>query len=230
MGLRLIEGRRLVFEALQAGEVRELFVTDPAWLAFYRTRGAPRVSLISRRDLQRLADVKTPQEVLAVGPLPKQEDPLRLSQSCQRLLLLDGVQDPGNAGTLVRTARALGLQAVLTLGPTADLSAPKVLRASAGALFGFKQGHLVDSDHLATLLAGEGHDLVLPVVSGGRDLRNFPPPARFVLVAGNEGAGTSLKDQFPGALLLSIPLHQGMESLNVMAALAAILGHWLAAW
>jgi TrmH family RNA methyltransferase len=226
MGLQLIEGRRLVDEALRAGRVSEIFtLTDlaPHW----QVRAGPRVLVhpLPEMELERLADVTTPQDVIAVGPLPPCPEVEDLLPIADRILLLDGVQDPGNVGTLARTALALGIQGLALARGTADVTAPKVLRASAGALFRLALARVERTSALAAMLPTFGHRLVLPVVRGGMDFRRVPPPRRFVLVAGNEGAGTSLDGDDP--LRITIPMVGETESLNVAAAVAAILARWL---
>jgi TrmH family RNA methyltransferase len=224
-GLQLIEGPRLVEEALRAGAVSELFVRDDAARDLWTQRaGAIPVHVIGAPGLDRLCDVRTPQEVAAIGPLP---DEVRLGEllgRSTRVLFLDGVQDPGNVGTLARTARALGVSA-LAVGPgTADPAAPKVLRASAGALFHLPRARATCGEVVAEARRS-GHRLVVPVVRGGEDVREVSAPECYVLVAGSEGSGSALGD--PSALRVTVPMSGGSESLNVAAAVAAILARWL---
>ncbi|MAG57123.1 MAG: hypothetical protein CMJ83_12590 [Planctomycetes bacterium] len=226
LGLRLIEGCRLVEEALVAGAVAEVFARADA-ADGWRVRAGDEVPVhaVATHDLERLADVRTPQEVVAIGPLPVLAAAAAILESARRVLVLDAVQDPGNVGGLARTARALGVDGLLVTAGTADLSSPKVLRASAGALFHLPAGLLDDATTLPLLAATHGHALVVPVVAGGRDLREVSAPERFAIVAGNEGAGTSLASG--DALRVTIPMKNGADSLNVGAAFAAILGRWL---
>lgn len=226
LGLQLLEGPRLVREGLRAERVAELFVaTDEARTRWRESAGAVPVHRIAAADLARLSQVRTPQEVVAVGPLPEVHRAGEVLSACPRILLLDEVQDPGNVGTLARTALALGCTGIIVTPGTADLANPKVLRASAGALLFLRLGQATP-DGLETDLDATEHTLVLPVVRGGRDMRKVTAPERFVLVAGNEGAGTRLS-QARRALRVTIPMAAEVESLNVGAACAAILGRWL---
>jgi len=227
-GLQLLEGRRLVSEALTAHRVTELFVRDEA--AARRYAGMePEIPVhcIGAQDMDRLAEVRTPQDVIGIGPLPSLLGVDAILAEHRRILLLDGVQDPGNAGSLVRTGAALGLSAVLLHGPTADITSPKVLRASAGTLFRSALGRVESAGALDDALATHPHTLVLPVVHGGRSPREVRVPDAFLLALGNEGAGTSLAGDPSSALRITIPMSAGVESLNVAAACAAILGAWL---
>lgn len=221
LGLQLLEGKRLVSEALEAGLATELFVRSDCFDVWREKAGDLTVHALCADDMERLADVRTPQEVIAVGPLPTILEGADLLAKHDRVMVLDAVQDPGNVGTLCRSARALGLTGVLLLPGTADPTSPKVLRASAGALLGFDLGR---ADDAACLLEAT-HTLVIPVVDGGVDIRSIPAPERFALVAGNEATGTTVSAD--RALEVTIPMAGGVESLNVAAACAVIMGRWL---
>ena len=220
LGLQLLEGRRLVEEALLAGRATELFVRSDCCEAWRERAGAIPVHPLSASEMERLADVRSPQEAIAVGPLPEFLAPSELLSRHDRILVLDSVQDPGNVGTLCRTSLALGVGGVLLLPGTADPTAPKVLRASVGTLLKLD---LARAEDVSAVLQS-GHVLVLPVVRGGADIRQTDVPDRYALVAGNESAGTSIAAE--QALSVTIPMAGGVESLNVAAACAVILGRW----
>lgn len=227
LGLQLLEGPRLVGEALAAGRVAEILVAGADALAAWRARsGGVPVHEIPRADLDRIADVRTPQEVVAVGPLPEFREVEAVLAASPAVLFLDAVQDPGNCGTLVRTAAALGAGGVVFGPGSADPTNPKVLRASAGAVFRVSLGLATGGEDLVSTARASGHRLVVPVARGGADVRSAPRPARYLLVAGNEGAGSSFTSA-ADALRLTIPMSGGVESLNVAAACAVILGRWL---
>lgn len=220
-GLQLLEGPRLVREALAARCASEVFVTTEADALTWRANaGSVPVTLIPPADLERIADTRSPQEVLATGPVPELLEAAELVRTCTRILLLDGVQDPGNCGALLRSAAAFGVEGVLFGAGSVDRSHPRLLRAAAGASFRLKMARL-NSAELAGLLRVAGHVLVLPVVQGGQSIAEFRAPSRWLLVAGNEGRGTTLGDI--EAQRVTIPMQAGMESLNVGAALAVVL-------
>ena len=218
LGLQLLAGPRLVAEALRGGRVSELFLREGAAEEWRARAGDVPIHELSPEDLARLAQVKTPQEVVAVGPLPTWASPEALFQRHDRVLVLDSVQDPGNVGAVARTALGLGVGGLLVLPGTADVTAPKVLRASAGALLRLDLAS-------APELPVNDHTLVLPVVHGGADVHEISAPQRFALVLGNEASGTSIDRA--GALRVTIPMTGEVESLNVAAACAVILGRWL---
>lgn len=176
---------------------------------------------VDDRELASAADTETSQGVLAIGEIPDRPlDALDLPLRA-RLLVLDAVQDPGNVGTLLRTAAAFGASATLALPGTVDLWNAKVVRSSMGALF----------HHPSSLCTWEAldafrarHDLEL----WGADTGGEPPgvgtvPERVALAVGNEGSGLSLAARDRCARIISIPIEPGVESLNVAVAAGILL-------
>ncbi|MFI5283102.1 MAG: TrmH family RNA methyltransferase [Candidatus Dormibacterales bacterium] len=128
------------------------------------------------------------------------------------LIVLDGVQDPGNVGAICRTAAAAGAPALAVLGGSADPYGAKAVRASAGNVFRLKVAHAAWGD-----LAGM--DGWGAAASGGTSLAEAPIERAGLLVLGSEAHGLSRAD----LRLVTVPLHGGVESLNVAAAAAVIL-------
>lgn len=179
--------------------------------------------LVPDRNLQALAATEHSQGVVAVARTPRHEwDRVLAASGRSVLLLLDGVQDPGNVGTLARTAEALGASAVVTLPGTADPWNPKAVRAAAGSLFRLPVlGG--DWETAAARLRAAGYRL-LAAEAGGAPASGAGD--RVGLVMGNEGAGLSeaVRSDVDGTV--GVPIRGRAESLNVAAA-AAILLHEL---
>lgn len=137
------------------------------------------------------------------------------------MVYLDGVQDPGNAGTLLRTAAAAGIEDVLAGPATAALWAAKTLRAGQGAQFRLRLHERVDAGVLPAVLDGPW---IAAEASGGEPLWTARFPAGPVgWVFGAEGAGLSATARAACALAVSIPVEAAVESLNVAAAAAVCL-------
>jgi TrmH family RNA methyltransferase len=143
------------------------------------------------------------------------------------MLVLDGVQDPGNVGTMLRTALGLGAAGVIALPGTADLANPKVLRGSMGALFRLPA---VQADAQSFLAWARERRLELWLsdahaepVGQARRMRGAGPRAPLALVVGNEGAGVSPALAEAAARRVAVPLAPGVESLNVAVAAAILL-------
>jgi TrmH family RNA methyltransferase len=196
-GLALAEGVRLVEEALAAGIVIKGAVVSPALQATTRGRaleaalGARHVALdpVDDAALAELADTEHPQGVVAVIETPHWSLDTFRPAAGGVALVLDGVQDPGNVGTMARTAFALGAAGLIALKGTADLANSKVLRGSMGALFRFPSFMTGDAEFLAWCKA-TGTILVLSDPAG-TDVGQYRRArgTGMALVVGNEGAG-----------------------------------------
>lgn len=193
-----------------------------ALLSALRARGIG-VHEVDERDFREWADTETPQGILAVAEIPRATlDAIPLDADPAVILVLDAVQDPGNFGTLVRTAEALGAAGVVSLPGTVDPWNPKSVRAAMGSSFRLP---VVESDWetLEPWLAERGVATVASAVAA-TPLESLP--RRAALVLGNEGAGVSADTLRRAELVLGIPLRGRAESLNVAAA-GAILLHEL---
>lgn len=214
----VVEGVTLVAEALASSARVEALYVDaaaqrhPELLDAARALGVPIVAL-DAGVIERIADTVTPQPVLAVVKMVATS----LAEACARepVLVLAGLSDPGNVGTILRTAQAAGIGAVVALAGTTDLYAPKVVRASGGALFRLRCVSDVPASGLQVTLGAAGFTLVGADASGrpydGVDLRR-----PLALVLGSESHG--LPQELHVDELVAIPMAAGCESLNVAVA------------
>lgn len=182
------------------------------------------VAEVTDADLASAAETESPQGVLVIAETPERRLGAVHLPGHARVLVLDAIQDPGNAGTLIRTAAALGASAVLALPGTVDLWNAKVVRSAMGALFHNPVLDVTWSDLGPFLDAGQ-------VELWGADANGEPPggvtiPPRLALAVGNEGAGLSTETRLRMSRAVSLPLEGGVESLNVAVA-AGILLHEL---
>lgn len=191
-----------------------------ALLDVLATRGVA-VRETAERELAELADTETPQGILAVAEIPHAGlDDLAADAEPAVLVVLDAVQDPGNFGTLARTAEALGALGVITLPGTVDPWNPKSVRAAMGSSFRLPVVP-VDWERLTPWLSSRGFQ-TLAAAAGGEPLPD-PRPRRAALVLGNEGAGVSDQTRARADRVVGIPLRGRAESLNVAAAGAILL-------
>ncbi|HEX6626395.1 MAG TPA: RNA methyltransferase [Gemmatimonadaceae bacterium] len=179
------------------------------------------VTEVSEKDFRSAAETDSPQGVLAIGEVPRRSlDTLDVPAVC-RFLLLDGVQDPGNVGTILRTAAALGATATIALPGSVDLWNPKVIRSSMGAQFHHPALHASIEDALG-FLARHSVELWATDASGA-PLDRQTAPARLAIVFGNEGAGISSSLRARAQRTVSLPLSGNVESLNVAVAAGILL-------
>ena len=179
---------------------------------------------VNERDFASAAATESPQGVLAVAEVPARSFATLAFPERARLLVLDGIQDPGNVGALLRTAAALGTHAVIAMPGTVDLWNGKVVRSAMGALF-HRPAFGAEWDALAAFLNAKRIPLWGADVAGD-DVSGVTAPASLALVVGNEGAGLSETARAMLARRVAIPIAADVESLNVAVA-AGILLHQL---
>ena len=219
-GLHLAEGPTVVAEALAHGDVVEVFATpDHDALdagAVPRLRAPASI-------LARLSDAVTPPGVVAVVRTPDVAAPLPAAGT---VVVLDGVTDPGNVGTLVRSAAALGAAAVVAVGPSADPFGPKAVRASAGTCYRLPVLRRTDLASVAAELRATGRRLVGLAAGAGEPVAALAGRRDVALVLGSEAHGVS--DPGVPDAWAHVPMPGAVESLNVAAAgaiaLHALLG------
>ncbi|MFO7261318.1 MAG: RNA methyltransferase [bacterium] len=227
-GLFLAEGVRLVEAMLDAGVAPRLVVASPTLEDTERGRrlaerlaGLDVLRRVEDRVLAEFAATESPQGVLAVAEIPRHDLGAIRVEGPATVLVLDGVQDPGNFGTLVRTADAFGAAFVAVLPGTVDPWNPKSVRAAAGAAFRIPIVQ-TDLDTLLEWLHRHGFALY-GAAAEGRPVDEVRPPQRAALAVGNEGAGLGAAVRAAAEELLAVPIRPEAESLNVAVAAAVLL-------
>jgi TrmH family RNA methyltransferase len=230
--LALAEGVRLVEEALAGGISIRGAAVSPALESTIRGKTLKaslaersiRVDEVADAELESLADTEHPQGVVAVIE-PKRwglED-IRLSGG-DAVLVLDGVQDPGNVGTMLRTALALGAAGLVALKGTVDLTNPKVIRSAMGASFRLPAVSASPEEFIAWSRLQRSEIWVADPAGEAPDrLPARGERAPVALVMGNEGAGVGPSLAAAARRRIAIPLSQGVESLNVAVAAGILL-------
>jgi TrmH family RNA methyltransferase len=233
-GLFVAEGLRAVEELLLSKlVVRGALVASPvagdgrasSVLTAIQQRGIP-LQEVSATEFASAADTETPQGILAIGEIPPQSFASIPAVEPLRVLVLDAVQDPGNVGTILRTAAALNAAATVALPGTVDLWNAKVVRSSMGAhfhhpAFGCTWAELMTflADRGISLWGADVHGEPLEALLRGRDT----VPRRLALAVGNEGSGLSAQTRDRADTLVALPIGGKVESLNVAVATGIIL-------
>ena len=214
----LIEGWHLLEEAQKAGaQIEQIFVTEEG---LGRLGHSDRVKLVSPEVLAELSDSVTPQGVVAQLSLPQQELAGQLSG---KFLVLEDVQDPGNVGTMIRTADAAGYDGVFISEKTADIYNMKVLRAMQGSHFHLPV-YRMDMGTLVEHFKSNQIPIYATTLSENSvDYKEMTIPSSFALIMGNEGQGISdfMVDQADQLIHISMPGQA--ESLNVAVAAGILL-------
>jgi TrmH family RNA methyltransferase len=211
-GLTLLEGPHLVEEAVAAGEaVVEVYaLVEDRSAGAWATKAGAELVLVGEEALKRLSSTQSPQSPVAVLEIPTRG--LEVSRS---VLVAWRISDPGNLGTMIRTAAAFGLDVAVTAG-SADPWSPKVLRSGMGGHF---QTAVVEVDGLEALEAVQ----VATVMSGGVAPRQLPP-GRLAILIGSEAHGLPDEVVAQADVRVTIPISGPTESLNAAAA-ATILAY-----
>lgn len=221
-GMFVAEGTKCVLETINAFDCRYLFATS-AWIDEYGHDIGENVEVIEVKavDIERLSQLKTPQPVIAVYNLPR-NDELPEDIGKQLVIALDRVQDPGNLGTILRIADWFGISNVIAANDTVDCFNPKVVQASMGAI-GRVKVHYADLYDILVSLRDNG----VPVYGtflDGDNIYSTNLSSAGVIVMGNEGNGISDSIATVVDRRLYIPPYPAgastVESLNVSMATA----------
>ena len=211
-GCFLVEGRKMVEEAVASAFPVEAILVEADRLGeFTLPAGLPAYSMPGH-VLAAVCDTKTPQGIAAVVRMAEVE------LHGMRLVAMDGVQDPGNVGTIIRTADAAGFDGVILSSQCADVFSPKVLRATMGSVF--RMGIRVTDDlpGLLTQMVQEGASVLSSQLDGEPFYQRSPLNERFVLVIGSEGNGVTDEVKAIATHKVKLPMRGGAESLNAAVA------------
>lgn len=213
-GLFLIEGQKMTRECQKSDvEIERVFVSEnyDGELPF------PEEMLVRVSDavFRHLSDEKTPQGILCRACIPVR--PLAPPEG--NCLFLDGVADPGNLGTILRTANAAGYDEVYLTKDCADPYSPKSVRASMSGVFFTKIYRAERSEILSVLKEIP----ILVADMGGANVFSFAPPKRFALAIGNEANGISNEVKNAAACTVKIPMRDTQESLNAAISAGIIM-------
>jgi RNA methyltransferase, TrmH family len=216
----IVEGFHLVEEALkQEDSVLELIVVEGTDLPQKWTVASVTMTMVSEEVGKALTDTETPQGVFAVC---KQREDEHNIEKAATFMLLDGLQDPGNIGTIIRTADAAGIDMVVLGKGTVDPYNPKVLRSAQGGHFHIP---IIRRDLNETISKLKERDIPVygTALENGVEYTTVNPQSSYALIVGNEGNGMSKDLLTETDQNLYIPIYGKSESLNVAIAAGVLL-------
>lgn len=221
-GLYLLEGEHLVEEAIKENAPIELIVVSSNRLEDYQyllAQTVVQVLVVSEEVFQKLSMTETTQGILAAVKIENQTKP-----PCNgRIIVLDAVQDPGNLGTIVRTADAAGFDAVVLGAGTVDLYNDKVIRSMQGSHFHIPVFQADLREYLSALKT-QGVDVAVTALhSDSKDYSILQGKSDIAIVVGNEGQGVSSEVIELADVVVTIPMFGKAESLNVAIASALLM-------
>ena len=209
--LFLIEGEHLVLEAMKAGYLETLLVLEGVNFSLEVD-----TMVVSKPILSYLSSLETPQPIMGVC---KKIEPKEINGN---VFVLENIQDPGNLGTIIRSAVAFGIDTLLISSDSVDLYNEKVLRATQGLLFhmNFIVGSLEEQ---LPLLKQRGYHILGTSVTHGKDVKTIEKNLLFAIIMGNEGKGMSDSIGEFCDELAYIPMRKECESLNVGVAASILM-------
>lgn len=219
----VVEGYHLVEEALKVpGMVKHILLGDHASLENKWNTDGVEVIEISTEVVNELADTEHTQGIFAHCSQPSWKV---APSEWSRVLLIDSVQDPGNVGTMIRTADAAGVDAVILGKGSADAYNPKTLRSAQGSTF-----HLpvikADLEEWIPSLADEGFSIMGTALENASNYKEVAVTQKMAFIMGNEGSGVQPNLLQQVDQRVSIPIYGKAESLNVAIATAIVLYHF----
>ena len=208
----LVETKHLVLEAFKAGCIKELILEANEIFPL----DVPTL-YVSKEVLKKISSLDTPSNVMAVVYKNKEKPKIG-----EKVLILDGIQDPGNLGTIIRSAVAFNIDTIICSHDTVDVYNPKVVRASQGMIF-----HIpiifANTENIIHELKEQDYKIIGTKVTNGHDVRASSIYSHFALVIGNEGQGISKNIEELCDEYLYIKMNENCESLNASVAASILL-------
>lgn len=232
-GLFVIEGDRIVNDlaATRPESICEVYASetyasaDASFDAQWEAKGIP-AYIVKPSVFDEICDTVTPQGILAVVHMPSYsyKDIVNKPVSeAVRLLILEDIQDPGNLGTMVRTAEAAGMDGIIMSRGTVDIFSPKVTRATMGSLFRVPFIYTDDLPAMLDRLAEDGISTYAAYLHGGSDFKTVSYSQRAGVIIGNEGNGITDETVLHAKYRVFIPMAGQIESLNASVAGALLM-------
>lgn len=218
-GLFVVEGERIVKE-MPEDHLKELYVSEE----FASLHSDPaRGEILPDKIFEKLSDTKTPQGILAVMRKPSFSPETIFSKKKGLFLILEAIQDPGNLGTIFRSAEGAGADGIIVVKGTTDIYAPKAVRSTMGSIFRVPHFFTETIGEAAELLRSHGVRLYSAELSGEKryDSADYRSASAFLI--GNEGNGLSEEARKLSDEGIRIPMGGSLESLNAAVAASLLL-------
>ena len=225
-GQFVAEGLQCAREALKSNSgprIETLYLTNNGRSKVEEASDLSALNIVDVSDevMKEMSETITPQGILAVCTIPQVSfDSIALNGS-RRFIYLSEVQDPGNAGTILRSADAFAMDAVITSPGSVDMYSPKVVRSTAGSLWHIPVFESVPLQELLDL----GMNAFSLGAEGSKNLSQYQMSGDTLAVFGNEARGLSTEQNVDSIDVVSIPMPGNAESLNLSAAASIVMYH-----
>ena len=227
--LFIAEGEHVVEEAVKRGAAIEFIVCSEVCFDVASRHGAAlersleNIYYLSDRDFEKISDTENPKGIIAVVYKPKHGISVLTEGKEPFFVVCDGIQDPGNLGTIIRSAAAAGCTAVAVSDNSVDPFNPKAVRSSGGCIFSIPVVAEVKVDDVLKLSKEKGIKVLASASSAKKSIyeADLKPPVAVII--GNEGAGISQEIQSLCDETVSIPMKRDVESINAAVSASVIL-------
>jgi len=225
-GQFVAEGMQCVREALTSGSgprIETLYLTSNGRNRVEQITDLAPLNTVDVSDevMKEMSETITPQGIMAICTIPQLSLNSIALNGTRRFIYLSEVQDPGNAGTILRSADAFGMDAVLTSPGSVDMYSPKVVRSTAGSLWHIPVFESVPIDEVLTM----GVNAFSLGAQGSKSLSQYEMSGDTLAVFGNEARGLSTGQDVASIDVVSIPMPGNAESLNLSAAASIVMYH-----
>ena len=210
-GLFIVEGKNLVMEAYKNNLLKTLIVLDN-----YSFNLSIETIRVSENVMKYLSELNTPNEIMGICYKKKEEN------ISGNILILDNIQDPGNLGTIIRSAVAFSISTIIVSPDTVSIYNSKVLRSTQGLLFDV---NIIVRDISSAIddLKQNGYKIYGTKVDNGKNLKDIDSTNKYAVIMGNEGSGVNKDILDKCDEYIYIPMNEKCESLNVGVATSIIL-------
>lgn len=216
-GFFIIEGSKGINEAIQAGlDIKQIFLSEPT----EQYNGYNQIE-VTEAVMAKITDTKAPPKIAAVVKQPEQN--LEELKNVKKVALFEGIKDPGNLGTILRTAAAFEIDGVILFGDTVDIYNPKCVRATVGNLWKTKVFEIKDFSLLKEYFADFQRLATLPANNKTIPLNDYTPKDKVLVMFGSEAEGLSAELKAFATDNITIEMSSNVESLNLSISAGIIL-------
>ncbi len=217
-GLFLAEGEHLAEMAVNSGYCVENLLITEEYYSNNKDKFSCDITIVPRSIIEKISDTKTPQEVVAVVKMENGETAL----TSGKYIYCDNLQDPGNVGTIIRTADAFSFDGIILSEGCADVYSPKVIRSTQGSVFNIK---IIRNKNTEFLKGVRNNFMITSTALYGQsvELKKMTVKKNHIFVVGNEGSGVSKEILDISDEIAYIPMSGKAESLNVSVAASILM-------
>ena len=226
----IVEGEKSVFEAIEANmKIKHIFSSNKTLLEKFNAKpgntkfkdaslNGAEIYLANEKIMEKISTTESAPNILAVVEKPEYD--IRTFKNFKRIILLDGIKDAGNLGTIIRTAAAFDIEGIMLFGECTDEFSPKTIRSAAGNIFKVPVVHCREGQLKEFK---KSHKMIATVVNSKNHIKNFMPDEPYIVMFGSEACGLCNELLSLSDTSYTIPMKKRVESLNLAISTGIIL-------